>query len=44
MERALKVDHTFKIAERLDNSRGGSSFNSALTELKDLSAGKAIVD
>ena len=44
MKRALEVDRTSKITERLDISRGGSSFNSPLTELKDLPAGKAIFD
>lgn len=38
MKRTLKVAHTFKITERLDNSRGGSS------NAKDLPAGKAITD
>jgi hypothetical protein len=43
MKRVLKVDCTSKITERLDKSRGGSSFNSPLTELKGLTAGKTII-
>jgi hypothetical protein len=38
------VHHTFKIEGRLDNSRGGRSINSSLTETKEPSAGKAITD
>lgn len=40
----MMTTHTFKIEGRLDNSRGGRSFNSSLTETKDSSAGKVIID
>jgi hypothetical protein len=44
MERTLIVSHTFNINGRLENSRGGRSFNSPWIETKVSSASKTIID